>query len=289
MTKEQLIVFLKNNHLTPNFTYGQNFLIDEIVLQDIVDAAEVTKEDAVLEIGPGIGNMTRLLCARAGYVLSIEKDPRFIPILKSIKKDFRENFRYEVADALEYDFQKVFLQRAEEIGVSTAAQPAPYKVVANIPYYITGKILQMLLTAQHKPSSITLLMQKEVAQNAAAPLGKMSVLAVSVQLFGEPKIIQIVKARSFHPMPKVDSAVLQVMVHDKPRYVVADEKKFFSTVKACFTGKRKQLHNTLANYLKISKDEAAKILESIVIDPAVRPQELSIPDWIRLVNKISER
>ncbi len=245
MDLERLKNLLRSNGLKPNFTYGQNFLIDDFVLQDIVDAAEVTKEDAVLEIGPGIGNLTKLLCERAGFLLSIEKDPKFFPLLRSIKKDFPDNFRFEVADALEFNFQGFF----EEQGYKS------YKVVANIPYYITGKILKMLLAAKFKPSSITILTQKEVAHNITAKAGDLSILAISVQLFGEPKIVQTVLAKSFYPAPKVDSAVIKIDPFKKPKYILKDEAKFFKIVKSCFLGKRKQIHNTLVNNLHLEKNK----------------------------------
>jgi len=273
MDAENIKAILKRYNLSPNFTYGQNLLVDDVALEDIVDAAEVGKGDAVLEIGPGIGNLTRKLCERAGFVLSIEKDPKFLPILKSIKKDFK-NFRYEIVDVLDFDFQKAL--RSE----------SGYKVVANIPYYITGKILQMLMTAEHKPESITILTQKEVAQNVAAGPGGLSILAISVQLFGEPKIIRAVPARSFYPAPKVDSAVLQIKLFGKPRYDVSDEKKFFKVVKACFAGKRKQIHNTLKNNLRLGEEKVNEILSQLKINPAARPQELRIEDWIRLSDAI---
>lgn len=272
MNVDQLKHLLRTNNLKPNFTYGQNFLVDDIVLQDIVDGAEVGPEDVVLEIGPGIGNLTRLLCERAKFVLSIEKDPKFFPILHSIKKDFRKNFRFEVADALEYNFQDFFLEQNYK----------SYKVVANIPYFITGKILKMLMAAKFKPESITVLTQKEVAQNLVAKPGNLSILAISVQLYGEPKIVQIVPARSFHPAPKVDSAVVKIDLFKKPKYQLEDEKKFFKTVKACFSGKRKQIHNTLANNLKLSKEKVADILEKLHIPSSARPQELTIEKWIEL-------
>lgn len=277
MNPDHIKDILQRYGLKPNFTYGQNFLIDEIVLEDIVDAAEVTKDDCVLEIGPGIGNLTRRLCERAGLVLSIEKDPKFFPVLRSIKKDYRENFRYEIADALEYDFQNFFRDNNRE----------NYKVVANIPYYITGKILQTLLTAKFKPSSITVLTQKEVAQNVSAGPGKLSILAISVQLFGTPKLVATVPARSFYPAPKVDSAVLNIKLFKKPRYDIGDEKHFFKILKACFTGKRKQLHNTLTNNLHVPKEEVVKILESLKINPMARPQELSIEQWVELVKEVA--
>jgi 16S rRNA (adenine1518-N6/adenine1519-N6)-dimethyltransferase len=309
MNIEQLKNQLRKYRLSPNFTYGQNFLMDEIVLQDIVDAAGVGDGDCVLEIGPGLGSLTRLLCERAKLVLSIEKDPKFLPVLKSIKKDCK-NFRYEIADALDYDFQKYFqdynctgrqvnsaadtsLERGDRSeAMSEGGNPSgglplrgSYMVVANIPYYITGKIIQMLVTAKFKPKLITLLTQKEVAQNIVARPGGMSILAISVQLFGEPKIIRTVPARSFYPAPKVDSAVLQIKLFDRPRYQISDEKNFFRIVKACFAGKRKQLHNTLKNNLHLDKDAIDKILAELKIKPTARPQELAIEQWVEL-NKL---
>lgn len=300
MNLEQLKKLLRSYNLKPNFTYGQNFLIDDFVLQDIVDAAEVSSQDAVLEIGPGIGNLTRLLCERAGFVLSVEKDPKFFPVLKSVKKDYPKNFRFEIADALEYDFQKT-LNNAEfnaekrgsgkqEFLVLPRNVPRPsasYKVVANIPYFITGKILKMLMTAKNKPTSITILTQKEVARNISAKAGDLSVMAISVQLFGQPKIIQTVLAKSFYPAPKVDSAIVKIDLFKESKYILSDEKKFFKIVKACFSGKRKQIHNTLVNNLGLDKNEVLEILLALKIKPAARPQELSIEKWIELTNKVS--
>jgi len=275
MNVEQLKNLLRTNHIAPNFTYGQNFLIDDIVLQDIVDTAELTSADSVLEIGPGLGALTKRLCQQAHLVLSIDKDPKFLPILKSIKKD-HENLRFEIADALEYDFQKFFKNN----------NCLSYKVVANIPYYITGKILQMLLAAEFKPESITLLTQKEVASNVGAKAGDLSILAISVQIFGQPQVIRTVPAESFYPVPKVDSAILKIVPNKKTKYVIADEKKFFRVVKACFAGKRKQIHNTLINNLRVPKEGVEKLLEELQIPFTARPQELSIENWIALAEKI---
>jgi 16S rRNA (adenine1518-N6/adenine1519-N6)-dimethyltransferase len=282
MDLEQLKNLLRNYRLKPNFTYVQNFLIDDVVLEDIVDAAEVKSDDAILEIGPGIGNLTRLLCERAGFVLSIEKDPKFQPLLHAVKKDHRDNFRYEFADALEYDFQKFFL----ELSTKHLALSTGYKVVANIPYYITGKILQTLLTAKFKPSSITVLTQKEVAENLSAKAGGLGLLAISVQLYGQPKLVQKVLARSFYPAPKVDSAIVNIKLFPKPKYEIGDEKRLFKIIKACFAGKRKQLHNTLTNNLRLEKSRALEILSELKIKPSARPQELTIEQWIELAKKI---
>lgn len=328
MNLQDLKNLLRRYNLRPNFTFGQNFLIDDDVLKDIVETADISSRDQILEIGPGIGNLTRKLCERAGFVLSIEKDPKFLPVLRSIKKDFPRNFRFEIADALEFDFQKVLHEsiinsQQLRVGFQTNDYSLmtnyPYKVVANIPYYITGKILEMLMThlrksptsagekyrgassealakedgyasagAASKPylESITILAQKEVAQRICAAPGELSVLAISVQIYGEPKIIRTVSKNCFHPAPKVDSAILKIKVHQEPRFEIGDEKRFFRVVKACFTGKRKQIHNTLVNNLKLDKDQVAKILLVLKINPAARPQELGIGQWISLAEKL---
>jgi 16S rRNA (adenine1518-N6/adenine1519-N6)-dimethyltransferase len=282
MDVDQLKNYLRSNGLKPNFTYGQNFLIDEIVLEDIVDSASVTPKDNILEIGPGIGNLTRRLCERAGFVLSVEKDPKFLPILKSIKKQHK-NFRYEIEDALQFNFQEALNERR-----TGSEKSVHYKVVANIPYYITGKILQMFMTAEFKPESITILTQKEVAHNVTALAGDLSILAISVQLYGEPKIIQVVPARSFFPAPKVDSAILQIKLFEKPKYNVSDEKKFFKVVKACFLGKRKQIHNTLKNNLHLTTEQVEEVLSKLKISPSARPQELKIEQWVKLSDEVNK-
>ena len=282
---ESLKNLLRRYQLKPNFTYGQNFLVDETVLADIVAAARLTSADCVLEIGPGIGNLTERLCQQAGFVLSVEKDPQFVPILKNMKKRHK-NFWYEIADVLEFDFaQALSTQQAGDDsrnGSRPTLKAVRYKVVANIPYYITGKILQMLLTAKHKPASITLLTQREVAESLAAAAGDLSVLAISVQVFGQPKIIRVVAKDSFYPAPKVDSAIVHIDLFSRPRYHVSDEKIFFQTVKACFAGKRKQIHNTLTHNLKLDKTQVEEMLIKLKINPAARPQELSIDQWVAL-------
>lgn len=285
---------LKKYHLAPNFTYGQNFLIDEEVLRKIIQTANLSPADKVLEIGPGLGNLTEMLCQEAGFVLAIEKDPKFLPILKALKKQYK-NFRYEIADTLKFDFQKALIGRGSyTAGADIHADLRPgrrtefarnslaYKVVANIPYFITGKILQMFLTSKFKPQSITVLTQKEVARNIVAQPGDLSVLAISVQIFGQPKIMQILPAKSFYPAPKVDSAILHIELFNKSPYGIEDEKKFFRMVKACFAGKRKQIHNGLVNNLGLDKAQVFKILSELKITPAARPQELSIEQWVAL-------
>lgn len=286
MNTQDLKDLLKRHRLSPNFTFGQNFLIDDTVTEDILDAAKLSLNDAVLEIGPGVGNLTKNLCEKAGFVLSVEKDPKFFSILKSIKKE-NKNFWFEIADILEFNYLAQFEKLNIKYNLNFRPFALSYKVVANIPYYITGKILRMFFSAKIKPQSIIILTQKEVAQNIVAKKGKLSVLAISVQIFGDPKIISLVPAKSFYPAPKVDSAILKIDLFKKPKYKIEDEKKFFKIVKACFAGKRKQIHNTLTNNLQLNKERVASILSDLKINFAARPQELSIEDWTTLASKIT--
>jgi 16S rRNA (adenine1518-N6/adenine1519-N6)-dimethyltransferase len=269
MTLEQLKSLLKKNHLSPNKTFGQNFLIDDFVLQDIVDESGISPAEAALEIGPGIATLTQRLLQKAKFVLAVEKDAKFLSLLKSLKKESK-NFRFEIADILSFDFQK------ELKGYDS------YRVVANIPYYITGKIIQLFLRAEHKPLSVTLLVQKEVAQNIVAKPGQLNLLAISVQLYGEPKLIQIVPAKSFYPAPKVDSAIVHIDLSRGPRYQIEDDKNLFRILRACFAGKRKQLHNTLVNNLHLPKEQVTEVLQKLKIDPQARPQQLTIEQWLDL-------
>lgn len=275
MNIENIQTLLKSHGIHPNKTFGQNFLMNEIVLQDIVDSVPLQRGEALMEVGPGIGNLTKKLLEKNEFVLAVEKDESFARILHSLKKQYR-NFRYEFSDVLKFDFQK-FLKDYR------------YHVVANIPYYITGKIIQLFLQAKHKPETLTLLVQKEVAENVIAKPGQLNLLAISVQLYGEAKILEKVPARDFFPAPKVDSAVLQIKILQKPKYEVGDEKKFFKILRACFAGKRKQIHNTLKNNLGLEKDLVAKILEECKVSQQARPQELSIEQWLLLVKKIGEK
>lgn len=283
MTIETLKNLLKNYKLNPNKTYGQHFLMDETILEDMIDEAKVKAGDVVLEIGPGIGNLTERLLEHGAKVLAIEKDPQFLPVLNTFDKEKNEstkpkkgelpNFAYELTDALKYNF-------------SDRLKGYSYKVVANIPYYITGKIVQMFMHAVHKPESLTLLMQKEVAYNIAAKPGSMNLIAISVQLFADARVVCVVPGHKFHPAPKVDSAVIHITLHKKPKYEIKDEAKLFRILRACFSGKRKQLHNTLTNNLQLDKVEVNDILVELGIDPMIRPQALTIEQWLNLTDKL---
>ena len=273
MTVETLKNLLKHYKLNPNKTYGQNFLMDETILEDMIDEAKVKEKDVVLEVGPGIGNLTERLLQHGAKVLSVEKDPQFLPVLKQLSKEHKENFSYEIRDILSFNF-------------SERLKGQNFKVVANIPYYVTGKIVQLFLHAVHKPESMTLLMQKEVAYNICAKPGDLNLLAISVQLFATPKVVTVVPSHKFHPAPKVDSAVIHIELSKKAKYKINDEAKLFRILRACFSGKRKQLHNTLTNNLQLSKDYVAKVLQKLKIDSAIRPQQLTIDQWLQLSDKL---
>jgi 16S rRNA (adenine1518-N6/adenine1519-N6)-dimethyltransferase len=274
--------FLKRYNFRPNSLLGQNFLFNDWDLDKIVSAAEIKKGEQVFEIGSGIGNLTKLLAEQADFVLGVEKDERYFPILKDVLGTHLRshtktpksisNVEIVFADVTRFNFQEVL-------------EPG-YKVVANIPYYITGKIVEMLVTAKKRPTKIVLLMQKEVAERIIAPKGELSILAISVQLHAKTRIADLIPKESFYPQPKVDSAILVLDLYDKPLFDV-DEKKFFKVVKACFVGKRKQIHNTLKNNLKLSVEEVRKVLAAAGIGESVRPQELDLEDWYKLYKEIS--
>lgn len=280
---ENIKSFLRKYNFRPNDLLGQNFLIDENALNEIADTAELTKDDEVLEIGSGIGNLTSLLANKAGFVLAVEKDKRYFPILRdALGKKLQPygktlargaNVRLVFGDAMTFNFQELL-------------KPG-YKVVANIPYYITGKIIGMLMESKNRPSKIVLLVQKEVAERITAKPGNLSVLGVSVQLYADAKFVALVPKEYFYPQPEVDSAILVLDMLGKPRIDV-DEKKFFRLLKAAFMGKRKQIHNTLKNNLKLSESAVLAALTAAKIPPQSRPQELSLSQWEALYKNLAE-
>lgn len=274
MTMENFKRYLVDKGLNPNKTFGQNFLINDIILHDIVDSAEIKKTDTVVEVGPGIGNLTQLLSAKASKVVCIEKDTQFRKILSGIEQK-TGNVKVLYGDILSTNFWN-------EVS-------GEYIVVANIPYYITGKIIQLFLRSERKPRSVTLLTQKEVAENIVAKPGRLNLLGVSVQLIGDARILQVVPSRDFFPPPKVTSAVVQIVVSPKPKLRIEEEEKFFKLLHAAFLGKRKQIHNTLTNNLLLPKEEIFSVLKEIGIDEQSRPQELSVENWIELYEKLKSR
>ena len=239
---------------------GQNFLNNEETLQKIVAAADLKPTDHIVEIGPGKGALTTQLIKKAKQVTAIELDDRLIPFLNK-KFDNKPHFTLLHQDALTF-----------------APPETPYKLVANIPYYITSPLINHFLREQSpskRPTEITLLVQKEVAEKICAHDGKMSVLAMQVHLFGTPQLIAIVPPEHFDPAPKVDSAILHIKLHKKPHIPNEEIPKFFKTIHRAFAQKRKKLTNNL--------NIDPQILTELGIDKNARAETLSLNDWLRLI------
>jgi len=271
---------LRRFHLQARKGLGQHFLVAEETLPHIIAAAELTAADIVMEIGPGLGVMTRELAGRAGWVVTVELDDRLAAVLKQTLASCR-NVSVINRDILKID-PAALLQKQQKRFPAAIGSPLRYKVVANLPYYITSPVLRHFLEASLKPGLMVLMVQKEVAEAIAAEPGDMSVLSVSVQFYGRPEIISYVPARSFYPAPEVDSAILKVVLYDKPAVAVTDEESFFRLVRAGFSASRKQIANSLAQGLALPKSEVLPLLAEAGIAPQRRAETLTLEEWARL-------
>ncbi|MBI2853368.1 MAG: ribosomal RNA small subunit methyltransferase A [Chloroflexi bacterium] len=247
---------------------GQHFLINRAVLNDIVAAAELTPDDIVIEIGPGLGILTEALAARAGRVIAIELDEKLVYRLRRTLAGFA-NVSIIQGDALE-------IQPWRQINAST------YKVVANLPYYVATPVIRKFLHAPKKPSILVVMVQKEVAESMAAPPGKMSLLSVIVQYYAQSKIAIEVPPDSFYPPPKVSSAVIKLVPHTAPPVEVEDAEAFFNFVAAGFRQPRKQISNSLAKGLEVAVSESAALLDRAGIDRHRRAETLDLKEWATL-------
>jgi 16S rRNA (adenine1518-N6/adenine1519-N6)-dimethyltransferase len=253
-------------NLAPKKSLGQNFLFDENVLVRIVDTAVLTPTDIVLEIGPGLGALTKLLAENVRQVTAVELDDRFLPILQQELAPYN-NVTLIHGDILEQNPNALFAE--------------PYKVVANVPYYITGAILRHLLTAEHKPTAMILTVQKEVAERMTAVPPDMSLLSVSTQFYGRTERITTIKAGAFWPRPDVDSAVVKIDLFAERPLPFSEEDAFFQLIKAGFSQKRKQLQNNLRQ-LNLSREEVDQLLDAANVNGRRRAQTLTITEWITL-------
>ena len=262
--------------------FGQNFLIDPHVLDKIVNAAGITKDDFVLEIGPGIGTMTQYLAVAAGKVFAVEIDKALIPILGDTLKDF-PNVQVINEDILKVDIKKL----AEEHN-----NGKPIKVVANLPYYITTPIIMGLFESGVPVDSITVMVQKEVAERMQVGPGTKDygALSLAVQYYAEPYIVANVPPNCFMPRPKVGSAVIRLTRHEKPPVEVKDEKLMFRLIRASFNQRRKTLANGLNNSSELSftKEEIQQTIEACGFPPGVRGEALTLEDFARLANRFAE-
>jgi len=269
-----IISLLKKYDLRPRKGLGQNFLVDPFHLEKIIEAADLSPEDTVLEIGPGPGTLTRFLTEAVGQVIAVELDPHMIHLLQ---KEYgnRPNLSIIEADILKTD-------------VSQLITSSSFKVVANLPYYITSAVMRHLLESTPRPQRIVVTVQKEVAQRIVAQPGKMSILAVSVQFYGQPTLVHRIPAGAFYPPPKVDSAVVRIDTFAQPPVAISDVDHFFRVVKAGFSQKRKQLKNSLAGGLRQAMPDVMSALQRAEIDPSRRAETLSLPEWGRLAEELTD-
>jgi 16S rRNA (adenine1518-N6/adenine1519-N6)-dimethyltransferase len=251
---------------------GQHWLTDRKAIEKIVETADLTGQETVVEVGAGPGILTPALADRAGKVVAVELDQALIPKLEAAVAG-RDNVEIRQADILEVD---------------PAELPRPYQVVGNVPYYITSKIIRHFLEAPNRPERMTLTIQAEVAERICALPPKMSILAVSVQLYGKPRIAGRIPAKAFSPPPEVDSAILQIDDIGQKLGRTLDgvsETAVFSFVRAGFSEKRKQLHNALARNLDLSHEQTTSLLRQAGVDPNRRAETLSVEDWVTLVRQ----
>jgi 16S rRNA (adenine1518-N6/adenine1519-N6)-dimethyltransferase len=266
---------LREAGLRPRKSLGQNFLIDENALDRVASAAEIGREDSVLEIGAGLGGLTRHLAARARRVIAVELDPLLVRQLRLTLAGF-PNVLIVQGDILGLPI--------EELMEGTA--PGHYKVAANIPYYITSAIIRRLVETKVSPERIVLTVQKEVADRICAPPGKMSLLSLSVQYYGTPLIVGGIPAESFYPVPKVDSAIVKLELRHPLRGEFAASNRLFRIARAGFSQKRKMLRNTISSGLGIPPQQASEFLLQAGVDPKRRAETLAVGEWIKLAESM---
>ncbi len=265
---------------------GQHFLVNSGTLKVITAAAQLSPSDLVIEVGPGIGVLTLELVRQAGWAIAIELDTKLAEMLKETL--FQEaNFSIINADVLKVEPLEL-IQKEKAKFPPTIADPLKYKLVANLPYYITQPIIRHFCEARLKPQIMVIMVQKEVAQNITAQPGDLSLLAISVQFYGKPEIVGYVTARNFYPAPKVDSAILKIAMYSEPPLNVTSEESFFKIVRAGFSARRKQVANSLAQGLDITKPNVLSLMEKAGVYPQKRPEELTLEEWARLETIFSE-
>ena len=260
---------LRQSGLKARKSLGQHFLIDAAILNTIIEAAELSPKDTVIEVGPGLGILTSELARHGGNIIAVELDNRLASLLQRRLASL-SNLRVINADILK-------VKPSQLLGGKTN-----YKVVANLPYYITSPILRYFVEASPKPSLMVTMVQKEVGQAIVAGPGKMSLLAVSIQVYSRVRIIAPVPARSFYPQPKVDSVILRFDMLPEPAVKVDDVNGFFDVVRSGFSAPRKQLHNSLAHGLSLKPAEVAQLLKKADIDTQRRAETLSLEEWANL-------
>jgi 16S rRNA (adenine1518-N6/adenine1519-N6)-dimethyltransferase len=306
-SKKDIQNLLKKSESKPSKGFGQNFLVSEKKIKEIIEAADIQPDDTIIEIGPGVGNLTQELATKAGKVIAIEKDEDMIKILKETLKD-HQNIEIIHTDILKVNLMETNISRTFPAiiiaGNVLDIIDGRYKVVANLPFYIATAIIRKFLEAQNPPELMILTVQKEVGQRICAKPPKMSLLAVSVQFYAEAKIISYISKKLFWPSPKVDSAIIKLQpkkseVRPPAIYQRSDLRRlhtdlFFKIVKAGFSQPRKQLANNLAKNLilgtngekKINKEEIENWLIKNNIKPSQRAETLTLENWLSLAKTL---
>jgi 16S rRNA (adenine1518-N6/adenine1519-N6)-dimethyltransferase len=265
---------LVTHGMRPNKAFGQNFLIDRTILSSIVQAAEITAEDTLLEVGAGTGVLTRELAQQAKRVVAVELERDMLTLLADTTRQYK-NVELVARDLLFFNPTEFFEQ-------------TPYKLVANLPYYITAPTFRHFLESANRPQLLVVMVQWEVAQRIIAQPGDLSLLGISIQFYGKPEIIARVPAKAFYPAPKVDSAILRVNVYDQVPLTQSERDRFFRVVKAGFSEKRKQIHNSLTHGLHYKNEQIRLWLQQAHIEASRRAETLSIEEWMSLWKVIDE-
>lgn len=266
--------FLYAHHIRPNKAFGQNFIVDHSILLHIVEAAEIHVDDQVLELGAGTGVLTRELAKHARRVVAVELEREMLALLVKTTRN------YTNVELLERNL--LYVDPAEVFGSE------PYKLVANLPYYITAPTFRHFLESANAPRLFVVMVQYEVAQRIVAGPGDMSLLGVSIQFYGKPSIIEHVPARAFYPAPKVDSAILRIDLKDEVPLTPGQRDSFFRLVQAGFSQRRKQIHNSLTHGLHRKNVEVQAGLLAANIEPSRRAETLSIEDWLRVWHEMEK-
>lgn len=274
MREKSLTELLRSQKIAPKKSLGQNFLTDPLILGRIAKEADISRVDTVLEIGPGPGTLTQYLVEKAGEVIAVELDDRMVNLLRQ-KKGSLPNLSIIHKDILELDLDALMGDKN-------------YLAVANVPYYITSAIFRHLLNAKNKPSRIIFTIQKEVAERICELDGEKSLLSLSIQVYGAPRILFEIPSSAFKPSPKVDSAVLRVDLYEQPLVPEKDIKEFFRLTKAGFSQKRKTLKNALSATFARSGAEIETVLAGAGINPIRRAETLSIEEWRNLIVAFAE-
>jgi len=284
LASKKTVQFLcKKYGLRPSRSSGQNFLVCQDVIEDSMRAGTITAHDVIVEVGAGFGTLTAALAAQAATLYSVEMDKRLFAALQQLEQT------YQNLHTVRGDFFQQWPQLKEKLS------DVGYKVIANVPYNITSKLIRHFLEQHPRPREMVLLVQREVAERIVAAIGAMSLLAVSVQFYSAPKSIRIVSKDCFYPVPQVDSALIHITNigidangYQRRLRGISDDQ-FFSIVKIGFSAKRKQLHNNLAAGLRLSDQAVKSLLTRAQINPKIRAQELSIQNWINLTWEIHSK